>query len=237
MVAPSNEATMHIALLTVVLAAGSGQHWSFGVGATPSIHASQIAGPLSVQAAPGDKAEVEAQWLGGSESDHAKWVVDVKGEAGKLDVRVCCGPCGAHESHDCNDEGDLAITLHVPAASKLDASEVSGALEVSGVTGEISANTVSGSIALHGTQSALRLHAVSGAIRVDVDKAAPIKLNTVSGAATIKLPAGAGAKVKLSTVSGSINGRGGGIGTAEQTVGNGAAEIDATTVSGNIDVH
>jgi len=80
---------------------------------------------------------------------------------------------------------------------------VSGPLSVRNHRGAVSARTVSGDVSAQGALTSISLDGVSGDFFVDV-AAVPgrIDTNTVSGATTIRLPEGIGARYTINSVSG-----------------------------------
>ena len=87
----------------------------------------------------------------------------------------------------------------------LTVNSVSGDVQVRGLTGSINANSVSGDVAITGTLRKATVDTVSGAILVDaIGDMNTINLNTVSGAATMRLDETLPANYVLRTMSGKI---------------------------------
>lgn len=137
---------------------------------------------------------------------------------------------------------------------------VSGTVVVDGVHGAVSARTVSGEIEVreqHGTftgqsvSGALSVHAVhlpslssrsvSGDVSVDlVEVPCELRVRTVSGDVTLRVPGGAGYDVRARSVSGTvvadgrrIDGRPGRV-SGRLTAGDGDVRLVADTVSGDV---
>lgn len=87
----------------------------------------------------------------------------------------------------------------------LTVNSVSGDVQVRGLTGSINANSVSGDVAITGTLRKATVDTVSGAILIDaIGDMNTINLNTVSGAATMRLDETLPANYVLRTMSGKI---------------------------------
>lgn len=230
---------MFTTLLTLALAASGGaadSHLAFDTGPAPEVKVENVRGPITVSAAAGDKSEVDAVYSG-PDSARGQWSVEIHGEKGHLQARVCCGPCGAFFHGSCDDDGQVALTLRVPAGSTVSASNVSGGVQVASVSGALSIHEVSGAASLSGTGSAVSVNTVSGKVRVAMAQPGPVALRSVSGNVDVALPPSAGADVSLQTVSGRLNGKSVGVGSAQVRVGPGGISVSANTVSGNLDVH
>ncbi len=89
----------------------------------------------------------------------------------------------------------------------VDANTVSGALEAQGINGKLNFNTVSGDLTVaDGWLERLDANAVSGDVTadIDLDPLGGMRVTTVSGEVTLRLPAEADARVKLHSVSGDV---------------------------------
>ncbi|MBS2026972.1 MAG: DUF4097 family beta strand repeat protein [Deltaproteobacteria bacterium] len=225
-------------LLALALTAGDGaSHVAFDTGATPTVQVSNVAGPITVEAIPGTRTEVDAEWLSGSEAEQKKWTVDLRGKAGEVVARVCCGPCDVQDrDRNCSGDAKLAFTLRVPAGSRVTANQVSGTVSVKGVVGDLEVHSVSGKVKVEGTEGALDLRSVSGDVEARAAKASSARLETVSADVVLVLPASTGADVSFTTVSGALNGQKPGIGHLESRVRGGGVKVQAQSVSGNVEV-
>jgi DUF4097 and DUF4098 domain-containing protein YvlB len=210
---------------------------AFETGATPAVQVSNVSGPITVEAVAGSRAEVDAEWLAGSEAEQRKWTVDLRGSAGQVTARVCCGPCDVQDrERNCSGDARLAFTLRVPAGSHVVANQVSGPVSVKGVTGELEVHSVSGKVKVEGAEGALDLRSVSGDVEAHAAKASAARLETVSANVVLVLPASAGADVSFTTVSGGLNGQRPGIGHVESRVRGGGVKVVAHSVSGSVEV-
>jgi len=232
---------------------------SFELGPSPAIEIKNVSGPITVVAHDGSKVEVRALKQGSGE-DLAQVEVRLQTHGGSLQVST-----EYPEASGCRGHGHVSVAyeLRVPRASRLQAKNVSGAVQASEVRGGITVETVSGSIEVQGSGAAeLALKSVSGAIRVAAssgvlnaksvsgkievtrlrDARQPASLRTVSGPVRIALDPRGAARVEVSTTSGKV--------TAELPLrlneherrwfrgelGQGGALIRASTVSGSVEL-
>ncbi len=103
--------------------------WTFATGAEPAVAVSNIAGSIVVEARPGSEVAVQAQIVGGTEADRARWTVEARHDATGVVVRVCCGPCGA-ERGQCPSAVQVKLTVTAPGGS--DTKTVNGFVKVLG---------------------------------------------------------------------------------------------------------
>ncbi|WP_329355806.1 DUF4097 family beta strand repeat-containing protein [Streptomyces anulatus] len=123
---------------------------------------------------------------------------------------------------------------------------LSGSLEAQGVTGDLRFHSVFGDLTVvDGAGASVRAESVSGAMVLDVDpsgKPTDIRLATVSGEISIRLPHPADARVEANTASGSVSNAFEDLRVRGQwgskkitgTLGAGTGTLRATTVSGSI---
>lgn len=83
---------------------------------------------------------------------------------------------------------------------------VSGAIEAEQVDGEVSATTISGDVTLvHVSGERTRVETVSGGVAIDIVEPVPaMRIDTVSGDATIRVPAHCSLDARLTTTSGQV---------------------------------
>lgn len=99
--------------------------------------------------------------------------------------------------------GDIIVDT---LTGDLSVNAVSGDVQVRGLTGSLSANSVSGDVAATGTIRAASIDTVSGAMLVDgTGPISSIALNTVGGAATVRLDEGYPSNFVLRSVSGRVH--------------------------------
>jgi hypothetical protein len=127
----------------------------------------------------------------------------------------------------------------------VDANTVSGALEAQGVNGKLNFRSVSGDLTLaEGWLERLDAHAVSGDVTadVDLDPLGGLKVSTVSGEVTLRLPAEADTKVHLHSISGDVRSEFEGLKRSSApashsvsgSLGAGSGLVSVTTMSGRV---
>jgi len=99
---------------------------------------------------------------------------------------------------------DGALTIHVPRGARVWLKTGSGDLKVSDVTGGLDLNIVGGSIAVVGSPRELRAESMDGAVTVD-GTPSWMRLKTATGNITLR----GGEDIGASTISGTIDARGG----------------------------
>lgn len=127
-------------------------------------------------------------------------------------------------------------------AGDLSARTVSGEVEVRDQRGPVSCQSVSGSLSVHALEMAtLSGRSVSGDVSIDLLTAScELRVKTVSGDVTLRIPASSGYQVSARSVSGAVvadgrrlDGRRGQV-TGELADGAPDVRLDTTTVSGDV---
>lgn len=127
----------------------------------------------------------------------------------------------------------------------IDANTATGGIEAQRLSGSVSFNSVSGDLALaRGAVERLTAHSLSGKITTDVDlrDGGSVRVSTVSGEVTIRLPESVSAKVNLNSVGGRVDSAFNGLGRQDRpmtkslsgTLGGGGASLSVNSVSGAI---
>jgi hypothetical protein len=127
----------------------------------------------------------------------------------------------------------------------IDANTATGGIEAQRLSGSVSFNSVSGDLALaRGAIERLKAHSVSGKITTDVDlrDGGSVRVSTVSGEVTMRLPESVSAKVSLNSVGGRVDSAFNGLGRQDRpmtknlsgTLGRGGASLSVNSVSGAI---
>jgi hypothetical protein len=127
----------------------------------------------------------------------------------------------------------------------VDAKTVSGDIEARGLDGELAFNSVSGDLTLAGgALGHLDARTVSGRVTADIDlrDGAGLRVITISGDVSVRLPSCASARVDLRSTSGRVHsgfdgmsrtaGRGPAVMSA--TIGSGSANLSVTSVTGDV---
>jgi DUF4097 and DUF4098 domain-containing protein YvlB len=109
--------------------------------------------------------------------------------------------------HDNYRGATVEYTLHVPRRAKLDKIElVNGPIQIEGVQGGIHASSVNGPVEAHDTMGEMNLHSVNGRVVAELQSAGrSVDLGTVNGQVALKLPSNASAEIDASTVHGNIS--------------------------------
>ncbi len=198
-------------------------------------------GPIVVEAAAGDEAEVTAGV--GFEKSSPKDIrfeqrTDARG------VQICAAWPGQASCFDGAGgkvaDNDLQVTFRVklPRGAGLDAGTVNGELAVRGVAGAARLATVNGGVEVGAAAAPLTVGTVNGSIHarlVGLAGVGDLHFATVNGDVNVQLPAHADAEVAARTVSGTISI----LGTsyrekARTTLGKGGRQLSAQTVNGSI---
>jgi len=127
----------------------------------------------------------------------------------------------------------------------VDAHTVSGALEAQGINGKLNFNTVSGDLTLaEGWLERLDANAVSGDVTadIDLDPLGGMRVTTVSGEVTLRLPAEADARVQLHSMSGDVRSEFAELRSVSApashgvsgSLGAGSGHVSVTTMSGRV---
>lgn len=136
------------------------------------------------------------------------------------------------------------ITLDGVTGS-VDAKTVSGNLEARGLDGDLAFNSVSGDLTLAGAVVRnLTARTLSGQVTADVDVAdgSGLRVSTVSGDVSVRVPASISARVDLKSTSGRLRSNfeplspapGPGSAVLSATLGSGSAGISVTSMTGDV---
>lgn len=174
-----------------------------------------VAGDVKLSAATDGSQQICVTETGASKEEHrAVWEIQGK----TLVIRFCKGSIGFGSSMPSKD---LAIT--VPAGwvcNNLDIESVSGSVDVRCALNSLECESVSGSCSIYPTNIPKQLN-----------------LESVSGSLILGIPEDVGFRVDLDSVSGKIRSD---FGTTfqdgQQVYGDGSCQIDAETVSGDIQI-
>jgi hypothetical protein len=164
--------------------------------------------------------------------------IDLKGVSSKLEVAGTSGPLRVRVVSGSIDTQSVT--------GSLDLGTVSGEIDVRGVDGQIRSESVSGSLRVDGRLASLRAKTVSGEIEVTGSLApdGSIELASVSGSASLQIPALTKATITLRGLSGDVqcdlpvtvdrNHRGPGIREWSGRLNGGGSPIALRTVSGSL---
>lgn len=132
--------------------------------------------------------------------------------------------------------GDVALRGRVAGAS---IETASGAVHLSDVDGSLAVTTISGAITMHNvTGDSVRLQTTSGKVHADGALFGNLEIASVSGDVDMKLPAQAGFRLFIRTVSGNVEAPGirenGAPREWRTTLGDGAYALNIATTSGDV---
>lgn len=219
------------------------------------LYVRNLNGPIRVDRASGDKAEVIGE----------KRVRRGSGDAVRIEVKKLSNDdviiCAIwNENTTCDEEGyrtrgndgwnrrnevSVEFTVRLPDGVKLVSSSVNGSLRIEGATSEIEASTVNGSITAYTSGGPVRASTVNGGIEVRMRETGTedLEFETVNGSVDIELPASLNAELDMRTVngrvssdfpltlSGRINPR-----HIRATIGKGGQRLKVSTVNGSVDI-
>lgn len=181
-----------------------------------------------------DKSEVRVE---GDIPNSEDFVFKTSGRETRIEVESEHGFWGGH-----NSGGYAKLTVYAPRDSSVNIEGASSSFVITGMNRNVDASSMSGNITLKGGRGKVELESVSGDIDV-IDAAGKVSLSSVSGDVSAKASAeyfeaqtvsgdieasiGQSSHVELASVSGDID-------LAFEMAKGG--ELDADTVSGNIDI-
>jgi hypothetical protein len=211
-------------------------------------------GPVRVESASGDRAEVRATKRARS-GDPADVRIEVrKVGPGERDVLICAlwyedSSCSETSYHSNNsgwrrNDTEVTFTVRLPKGVRVAASTVNGDVDVAGATSEVEARTVNGGIEAATAGGPVSASTVNGDIRVrmaELTGTDDLSYTTVNGSVTVELPPTLDAEVEMTTVNGSL--------TADYpltmqgrisprriraTIGQGGRRLEFKTVNGDV---
>ena len=228
--------------------------WQGRMASGTTLEIRNINGPVTVERASGDQAEVIARKQYAANADPSGVVIEaVRTGTGNANALICAmwnpnGQCterGTNNESQSNVGRGVAVhfTVKLPAGVKAALRTVNGRVEVRGASAEVLANTVNGDVLVQ-SSGPIRATTVSGNVDATIGSATAsqdIELTTVNGSVTASAPSGINALFNASTVNGSIQsdfpitveGRFGPR-NVSATLGNGGRRLHMTTVNGSI---
>jgi hypothetical protein len=234
--------------------------WEGSISAGRFLFVRNLNGPIRVERASGDKAQVTAtkRWRRGDPADVKIEVTKVG--AGGQDVLVCAlwtertecdedgyNTRGGDRWHDRDNRNDVSVefTVRLPAGVKLVTSTVNGSLRIDGATSSVEASTVNGEIEASSTGGPVTASTVNGSIEVRMRETGtqPLEFSTVNGSITVHVPDDLNADLDMRTmngrvssdfpltVQGRLNPR-----RLRATLGRGGQRLEFTTVNGSVEL-
>jgi hypothetical protein len=192
-------------------------NWSERIEPGAWLRIKNMNGPIKVESASGDRAEVSAtkRWRRGDPDDVRIEVQRVG--PGERDVLICAlwnedASC-SETDYRSNSSGwrrndtEVEFTVRLPKSVRVAVSTVNGNVDVAGATSEIEARTVNGGIEAATAGGPVSASTVNGDIRVRMAELAgddELSYTTVNGSVTVELPPTIDAEVEMTTVNGSL---------------------------------
>jgi hypothetical protein len=158
---------------------------TFNVGPNGTVFLTNIAGDITIKAAPGSDVRIEAMkhGKGGSDDDARQQMQNIQVMMNKVGDRVEVK--ALHTGR--NSRGWVDFTISVPATVRVEVQSVSGDLNLVGLRGELHGQTVSGDITGSNLSHVAMLKTMSGDLRLTgIESAGPLALSAMSGAVEVE---------------------------------------------------
>jgi hypothetical protein len=107
-----------------------------------------------------------------------------------------------------NNPASVEYTLTVPRGARLDEIKlINGSLDITGVSGEVRASCINGRLEAHDLSGRARLSTINGRLDARFNQlgGSPLELNSVNGSVELTIPSDSKAEIEASTVSGNID--------------------------------
>ncbi len=213
--------------------AASDFDWSRALGKNGSLRVINVSGDIDVVRASGSKARVRGTKSG---RDAADLSIEVQESGGTVTI----SPKYPKRN---NTDASVAFVVELPAGIDFRANVVSGSIRANDVDAPLELESVSGSVEASGS-SDIQVSTVSGSASVKLPASTRrAKVNAVNGRVQVTIPEALGLKLFAATLNGKIDSdlplerHEGMVGAkAEATRGDGGAKIDLETVNGAIEI-
>ena len=208
---------------------------------------SNVNGSVVVTGGSGDSVEIVATKKADNQKDMDKIEIEISHSADEISVETEIGKSDGWFSHN-SGSGSVKYEVIVPVSTRLDAVEtVNGNVNISGVSGKVVAESVNGDLDVSDLAGDVGLSTVNGRIEAEFSTLGDeqhVKIETVNGRVTVKLPESADVDISADTLNGGINARDFGLETDKGFVGsdlngkigNGSARLNIDTVNGAIKI-
>ena len=206
-----------------------------------------VNGSIVVTGGSGDSVEIIAIKKADSQKELDKIEIEISHSADEIVVETEIGNSNHWYSHD-SGSGSVKYEVIVPVGAQLDSIEtVNGNVNISGVSGKVVAESVNGDLDVNDLAGDVGLSTVNGSIEAEFTTLGDeqrVKVETVNGRVTIKLPEDADVDISADTLNGGINARDFGLETEKGFVGSdlngkigdGSARLNIDTVNGAIKI-
>jgi len=244
-------AVLLLAAFTVAQDTAHEFHWSGKLADNNVVEIKNINGWIDAEATGGDQVEVSAEKIG-PEADQVKIQVVPSSDG----VTICAiyprssSSCEPGESWHVNNHGDrtkVNFTVRVPQNLRFSGQSINGEVKAQDMGRSVRATSVNGSVHVS-TKSWAQAETVNGSIEVAMGSAdwnGKLKIETVNGSISLKLPDDLSADVRFRSVNGNLNtdfpltiqgslGSMPGNHHAEGRIGSGGRELDVETVNGSV---
>lgn len=246
------------ALAATLFAAGAAHaqetwSWNRAMSAGQTLEIKGVNGGITLVPGGGGEARVTAVKTG-RRSNPREVAIEVVEHAGGITICAVYPNARGRQPNECrpgsggrmqveNNDVNVEFSVRVPAGINVIAATVNGGIEGENLPAAVTARTVNGSVTL-GSSGVVRATTVNGSIDVSMARAdwsGELKLESVNGSVTARMPANLSAEVSAATVTGDLNtdfpltvsGRFGGR-RINGTVGSGGRSLDLKTVNGSV---
>lgn len=244
---------MLLPVLLLLAATPNPQSWKFDTDGTPHVEVSNINGSIKVEAAAGNRVDIQASPRGDADKlSRVQLVVEQQGD--RVVAKVKCEG-GFFNKNDCPSGVTVDWAVRLPAGAAVEVSGVNSEINVTGVKGEhevstvngnvkiaaagaprMEVSTVNGEVDVGGSAGPVEVSSVSGNVQVAPRAVGKTSVSTVSGDVRLQLPGKGDATVDFSSVSGDFNGQSTRMGGTSRTFGTGEQRVSVSTVSGELEV-
>src|ERR1700685_1237235 len=184
-------------------------HQTYAVAADGRIALDNINGDVHISSWDQNQVKVDAVKYADTKArlDEAKIEIDASSDSVSIRTKY---PEHDHNwnwgSHD--NPASVDYTLTVPRTARLDEIKlINGSLDVVGVSGEVNASCINGRLEAHNLAGRARLSTINGRLNAQFDQLArqSLELNSVNGSVGLAHPSDSNAEVEATTVSGNID--------------------------------
>ena len=208
---------------------------------------SNVNGSVVVTGGSGNSVEIIATKKADNQKDLDSIEIDISSSPDEISVETELGKSTRWFSMG-STSGSVRYEVIVPVSTVLDSIDtVNGGVNISGVSGKVTAESVNGDLEVSDLAGDVELSTVNGSIEAEFSRLEDqqrVKVETVNGRVTIRLPEDADVTISADTLNGGINASDFGLETDKGFVGsdlngkigNGGARLNIDTVNGAIKI-
>ena len=184
-------------------------HQTYTVSADGRVELDNINGDVHISSWDRNEVKVDAVKYADTKERLDEVKIEVDSGKDRLSIRT------HYPSHDNNwnwgshnNPASVEYTLTVPRAVRLDEIKlINGALDIAGVTGEVRASCINGRLEAHDLSGRARLETINGHLEARFAELAghSVELSSVNGSVELTIPSDSKAELEASTVSGNID--------------------------------